>query len=434
MKFETKRILLIAALVFALFLGVHYWKNIEGLLTLALSAAIPLIIGCVIAFIINILMSFYERHYFPKSKNAFVLKTRRVVCLSAAILTLFLIITLVITLIVPEFVNCIRLMLNMIPGAIDQTINYVESLNILPENIFDVLEGIDWKSRIGEIVNSVWTGVGNVMDVVIKTVSSIFSVCITVFAAIIFSIYLLIGKERVGSQCKRLFRHYMKPSWYEKLSHIALVICDSFHRYVVGQCLEALILGILCTVGMLIFRFPYATMIGALIAFTALIPVAGAYIGAIGGAFMILTVSPVKAILFIVYIVVLQQLENNLIYPRVVGSSIGLPGIWVMAAVTVGGGVMGVFGMLLGVPLAAAVYRLLQEDVNRKPENTLSAASVTAFAEGTPEQSVNAASQKQHTPNSHNKNRKKNPQNHPKQNQPHKGKSPQTHSGTQRTK
>ena len=142
---------------------------------------------------------------------------------------------------------------------------------------------------------------------------------------------------------------------------------DSFHKYLVGQCTEALILGGLCTIGMWILKMPYATMTGAVIAFTALIPVAGGYIGAAVGAFMILTVSPIQAVFFLIYIVVLQQLEGNLIYPRVVGSSMGLPGIWVLAAVTVGGGVMGIAGMLIGVPLAATVYRLLQQAVNKKP-------------------------------------------------------------------
>ena len=148
------------------------------------------------------------------------------------------------------------------------------------------------------------------------------------------------------------------------------VINDCFHRYIVGQCTEAVILGVLCMLGMMIIRLPYATMIGALIGFTALIPVAGAYIGAFVGAFMILTLAPVKALIFLVFIVVLQQLEGNLIYPRVVGSSLGLPAIWVLAAVTVGGGVLGVPGMLLGVPLTAAVYRLVRNDVYGITENS----------------------------------------------------------------
>lgn len=380
MKTETRRYVTIAAIVFILFLGIHYWENIQGLLALAFSAALPLIVGSIIAFPVNILMSFYERHYFPHSQKKAVRKSRRVVCLVAALLTMVCIIALVIGLIVPEFVDCIMLLVSLIPGAMEKVIDYIETLNILPEDIFAVLENIDWKSRIGEIVNSLWSGVGSVMDIAIKAVSSVFSVIVTALVAIIFSLYLLIGKERVGGQCRRLLARYLRPHIYEKVMHVLGVVNDCFRRYVVGQCLEAVILGVLCTVGMLIFRFPYATMIGALIAFTALIPVAGAYIGAFVGAFMILTVSPIQAVLFIVYIVVLQQLEGNIIYPRVVGSSLGLPGIWVLAAVTVGGGVMGIFGMLLGVPLAAALYRLLREDVNRDAVNqTVKAETVSAL-------------------------------------------------------
>ena len=148
--------------------------------------------------------------------------------------------------------------------------------------------------------------------------------------------------------------------------HTLQVIKESFESFIVGQCKEAVILGVLCTLGMWIFRFPYASMIGALIGFTALIPVAGAYIGAAVGAVMILTESPFKALLFIVFIVVLQQLEGNLIYPKVVGESIGLPGLWVLAAVTIGGGVMGIPGMLIGVPLVAAIYKLVGEDMDER--------------------------------------------------------------------
>jgi predicted PurR-regulated permease PerM len=141
---------------------------------------------------------------------------------------------------------------------------------------------------------------------------------------------------------------------------------ESFHNFVVGQCLEALILGALCTLGMLIFRFPYAVMVGTLVGFTALIPIAGAYIGAFVGAFVIFTVRPLSALFFLIYIVVLQQIEGNIIYPRVVGTSLGLPGIWVLAAVMIGGNVGGVVGMLLGVPLCSALYKLLREDVQRR--------------------------------------------------------------------
>ena len=145
-------------------------------------------------------------------------------------------------------------------------------------------------------------------------------------------------------------------------------INDAFHHFIVGQCTEALILGSLCILGMLIFRFPYAVMIGTLVGFTALIPIAGAYIAAAVGAFMIFTVEPMQAVWFLVFLIVLQQLEGNLIFPRVVGSSIGLPALWVLAAVTVGGGLFGILGMLLGVPLAASAYKLLSRDMKAREQ------------------------------------------------------------------
>ena len=166
-------------------------------------------------------------------------------------------------------------------------------------------------------------------------------------------------------QLHRAMLHFLPGRTCRKIEHVAKVLDHCFHRYIVGQCTEAVILGLLCTLGMSILRLPYATMISALIAFTALIPIAGAYIGAGVGAFLILMVSPIQALTFLIFIVVLQQLEGNLIYPKVVGDSIGLPGIWVLAAVTVGGGVLGIGGMLLGVPLAAAAYQLVQEDIRK---------------------------------------------------------------------
>lgn len=209
------------------------------------------------------------------------------------------------------------------------------------------------------------TGVGNVVEVVVWAVSSVVSGVVTAIVSIIFAIYILTGKEKLGQQGNRLMHRYMKPRWCEKFTYVLSVLDRCFHKYIVGQCTEAVILGILCMVGMWILRLPYAPMIGALIGFTALIPVAGAYIGGGVGAFIILMESPIKAGIFLVFLVVLQQFEGNIIYPRVVGSSIGLPAIWVLAAVTVGGGLMGILGMLLAVPVAATIYTLLKNDVNQ---------------------------------------------------------------------
>ena len=365
MKIEWKSCLRNGIGVFLVYLAIHYWPDLSGFFGTVISAAFPLLLGCLTAYPINILMARYEHHYFPKSDKRIAKVTRRAVCLTAAFISMLAIIALIIGLIVPQLNDCVMFLVNEIPEAIDSTLAYINELGILPEDIFEMLDNIDWKSRIGQILDVLTTGVGNMMDVAIKTVTSIFSGTVKALLAIIFSLYLLIGKEKICGQFKKFMHRYIKPQISDKITYVITILNDSFHKFIVGQCTEAVILGILCTIGMLIFRFPYATLVGALIAFTALIPVAGAYIGAGVGAFMILTVSPIKALLFLVYIVVLQQLEGNIIYPKVVGSSIGLPGIWVLAAVTIGGGVMGVAGMLFGVPLAAAVYRILRDDVNR---------------------------------------------------------------------
>ena len=202
------------------------------------------------------------------------------------------------------------------------------------------------------------------MGAVISTVSSVFSALVTGLLALIFSMYILLEQEDLKRQFGKLLSRYLHPKWMGRFFYVLHTVDDCFHRYIVGQCLEAVIIGVLCALGMGLLRLPYATMVGALVGFTALIPVAGAYIGAGVGAFMIFTVAPIKAVIFLVFLVILQQLEGNLIYPKVVGSSLGLPGIWVLAAVTVGGGIMGIGGMLLGVPLAAAAYRILRDEVN----------------------------------------------------------------------
>lgn len=368
MKPEWRSCLKIGTTVFLLYLAIHYWENAAAFLGMLLGAATPLLIGCVIAYIVNIVMRVYERHYFPKSEKAIARTSRRPVCMVAAMISLVVVVGLIVWLIVPQLYSCVELLLSLIPDAMRSVIAWAEKYQIVPENILDALAGIDWRSRLSQIINTVLAGVGNVMGFAINMVMSVFSGVVTALMSIIFAVYLLTGKEKLGNQCNRLMQRYLKDSWNRKLQNLLKTLNECFHKYIVGQCTEALILGGLCLAGMLILQLPYAPMISALIAFTALIPVAGGYIGAGIGAFMILTVSPVKALIFLIFIVVLQQLEGNIIYPKVVGSSMGLPAIWVLAAVTIGGGIMGIIGMVISVPIAATAYRLLQKDLNRSSE------------------------------------------------------------------
>lgn len=368
MKIEWKSCFKIVASAFVLFLCVTCWPAFTGFVGTLMGAAAPLFIGCVIAYVVNILMSFYERHYFPKTKKAGLIKSRRSICMLAAFVTLAAIVVLLGKLVVPELVACVELLAAKIPGFVNGLSAWLKESGLISEDTLNSLRGINWQEKTRQIISALTTGIGNVMGTAANVVSTVFSGVVTALFAFIFSIYLLTGKEKLSSQFDRIMKRYMKHRHYSRTKYVLSVVNDCFHKYIVGQCTEAVILGALCMVGMLILGFPYATMTGAVIAFTALIPVAGGYIGAAVGAFMIMTVSPMKALLFLVYIVVLQQIEGNLIYPRVVGSSMGLPAIWVLAAVTIGGGVMGITGMLIGVPLAAAAYRLLREDVNRIPQ------------------------------------------------------------------
>ena len=369
MKIEWKTILRLALGVIGVFLVIHYWKNIAGLGAAVCSAAFPLIIGGVIAYIISIPMGFFERHFFPKSQAKVITITRRPICMVLAYIAVLAVVALVIGLIIPQLGECVKVIVSEVPALFDRVLAYAESFHLLPENILSFLNDLDLKQGIQELLGMVTSGLGNIMNVVV----GVFSGIVTSVVAIIFSIYLLLAKDTLADQGSRFLSRYLKESWYRKIVYLLSVLHDSFRRYIVGQCTEAVILGILCTLGMLLFGFPYAVMIGALVAFTALIPVAGGYIGAGVGAFMILTESPIKAVLFIVYMIILQQLEGNLIYPKVVGSSLGLPGIWVLAAVTIGGGVSGILGMLVGVPVASAVYRIIREDMHKddpKPDDT----------------------------------------------------------------
>lgn len=364
MKIEWKTCLKIGVSIFLLYLCIHYWDAATALLGLFLQAATPLLVGCVIAYLLNILMSFYERHYFPKSKKSFLIKSRRPVCLLLACVTLVCLVVLIVSLVLPQFISCIALLLEKLSDAGKKLLTLLEGQSSFIEDALERLNQVDWKSKLSQIIKVITSGVGDVLDLVLSTVTSVVGGLTTAFISVIFSVYLLLGKEKIASQCKRLMRRHLKPLQIEKINHVLHTLNESFHQYIVGQCTEAVILGLLCTLGMLILRLPYATMIGALISFTALIPVAGAFIGGGVGAFMILTEDPIQAVIFLVFLILLQQLEGNIIYPRVVGSSIGLPGIWVLAAVTVGGGVLGILGMLLGVPLVATIYRLLRESVN----------------------------------------------------------------------
>ena len=387
MKIEWKSCFKVCVSIFLLYICILYWQPIAGFVFSLLGAAVPLLLGGAVAFLLNILMEKFEKIYFPKSQKKAVLKTRRPICILLAVVALLAIVVLVGWLVIPEFTDAVILLFEKLPDAINSAIDWIDARHLLPENVLTYLDNVNWDSIFDEMIGVIKNYGGDALSFIISTVSSLFTWIVNIFVALIFAVYILLNKEKLLSQSNRIMNRFISEKWCHKIRYVLRVLNDCFRRYTVGQSVEALILGVLCCIFMLIFGFPYATMISACIAFTALIPVAGAYIGGAVGFVMIMTESPAKAFLFVLFLVILQQLEGNLIYPRVVGSSMGLPGIWVLAAVVVGGGVAGVLGMLLGVPLAAALYRMIRHDMRKhavKQAEEATASSSVPLAEEQP--------------------------------------------------
>ena len=367
-KLDLKIVTSVAAAIIAVYLATRYWPNIASVLGSVLSAATPIIFGFVVAYPINILMAFYERHFFPKSNKEAVIKLRKPVCLIAAVISIIGVVAMVVVLVAPQFVACIKMLFAKIPPAIDFVIEKFNENEFLSKNVVGALTEFDWKTKLADMTEKIAAGIGSTFEAAFTAISSVFTTIANVVITIIISLYVLIERDKLMRQVKKIASHYLPEKVFKKLYHVTYVLNESFHKFIVGQCLEAVILGTLCTIGMFILRIPYAPMIGALMGFTALIPIFGGLIGAGVGAFLILMDSPIKALMFIVFVIILQQIEGNLIYPKVVGSSTGLPGLWVLAAVTIGGSVSGIIGMLVAVPVAATVYKLIRDDMRTEKD------------------------------------------------------------------
>lgn len=371
----------IVSLTIAILIILHFDLAIKGISALV-GFMSPIILGFVVAFVINVILIRLEKIYFPHTNNRFLKKSRRPVCIALALLIILAVIAFVIAMVIPELINAFSILAKEIPASYDSILDkisvFISKVPALENWLVTTLEidlehprDIEWTkffTKVVELIIGSKDGqLNSIMDSTVNIVSGIGSGIVSFCIALVFGIYVLAYKEKLSYQVHKLIRSYLKPKAENIIYYICHVASETFSNFIVGQCTEAVILGTLCIIGMSIFRFPYAVMIGTLVGATALIPIIGAYVGAIVGAIMVMTQGgSIQALLFIVFIIVLQQIEGNLIYPKVVGSSVGLPGIWVLAAVTIGGSMNGVFGMLLSVPLAATLYRLLKEDTTRR--------------------------------------------------------------------
>lgn len=366
-KRNRKIIAIIAAAIILSCLAIKYFPEVASFFIHIIDACYALILGCVIAYILNIVLKKYEKIYFPESKNKIVKKSKRGVCITLSIFTVLAIIIIVIMLVIPEIYKCFELLSDAIPNAVDNIKAWINE-NIKSDFILNKVNNFkfNWETLETALMGFFNVNPAQLLNSVISVTSSIVGTIADVIIAIVFAIYILYNKEKLSRQMIKITKAYGKQDKNKKFFSYLKIADKTFSSFIIGQCTEAVILGFLCFIGMLILRFPYAGVTGAVVGLTALIPIVGAFIGAIIGAFLIFTVSPVKAIMFIIFLILLQQCEEAFIYPRVVGKSIGLPGMWVLAGITVGGGLFGVVGMLIGVPIAATVYKILQKSVNSR--------------------------------------------------------------------
>lgn len=336
----------------------------------------PFLLGGAIAFVINLPMRFYERQLFEspwmKRKAPRLAKMKRPLSMILAFLSVVLVIVFVAWIVVPQLVSTVKTLAEAFPVFIQEMRELLEKV---AEDVPEVQKFLaylnpskmDWEKVMGAVIDFMQNGFGeNVLASTFWVAERAINSTVNFFIALVFSFYILAQKEKLGNQASRLLRAYLPSKAYETTLKVCRLLHENFSKFITGQCMEAVILGTLFVVSMTVFRFDYALMIGVLIAFTSLIPIVGAFIGCIVGAFLLLVANPVRAVLFVVLFLVIQQIEGNLIYPHVVGNSVGLPSIWVLVAVTIGGSLMGVVGMLVFIPLMATVYALLRESVNRR--------------------------------------------------------------------
>lgn len=321
----------------------------------------PFIIGAIISFVLNVLVKTLEDGILKKIK-----KYKRLFSVLLSLIIIFGFIVILLFILIPQLKNAGTIFVENIPDYQENIYNLGEKIGLSSDELeFLNLENNKIKD---EITNFITNNSDKLINISMGFASSIFSVICNFFIGMIFAIYVLMDKERLIKQIKKLLSRICSTKLYNKIIEVTKLSNTTFSNFVKVQVLEAIILGVLCFVGMLIFRMPYAATISVLIGVTALIPIFGAFVGCIIGAFLIFMISPIKALTFIVFFLVLQQIEGNFIYPKVVGGKIGLPSIWVLVAVTVGGSFGGVLGMLLAVPVVSIVYSLLRIFVNTVPK------------------------------------------------------------------
>ena len=366
MRFGKKQVYYLLAL-FILFLAVlNYWDAAASIVSTVFKAAQPFLIGAAVAYVVNIVMSLYEIGYDWLFKNvAFMKGLKRPLSMILAYTTFVVVIIWLFSIILPDLIASISSLMNIDTSIIKKLIKEINQNPHIARVINYVGSDKEIVSQITNFGQQILKQVLTALMSLMTSVTSIAQTFINVFMSVIFSFYVLGNKEKLGRQFNLLIDTFA-GKYAKKMHYVIGILHKRFHGFIVGQTLEAMILGTLTAIGMMILSFPYASTIGVLVAFTALIPVIGAYIGVTIGFFLIVTQSVPQAVAFVIFMIILQQFEGNLIYPRVVGGSIGLPGMWVLVAITIGGSLYGFLGMLMAVPIAASIYQIITDQVAKR--------------------------------------------------------------------
>ena len=360
-------------IVFTALVIVCLWKHemVFDILGFVFGILFPFILGGAIAFVLNVPMSFIERHLFPeerREKSKGMKKLARPVSMLIVLFAVIAVIGLVMFVVLPQLASTFAGLGKSIQAFIPQVQEWADQLFHNNDEIMNWVNSLefDWNKIMNAVIDFFRNGDRSVLNSTLTAARSIVSGLTTFFISFVFAVYILLQKEKLSVQAKKVLFAFARKGRAEATLEVLALTYNTFSSFLTGQCVEAVILGSMFVVMMTILKLPYALLVGILIAFTALIPIFGAFIGCVVGAFLIFMVDPVKALIFIVMFLVLQQIEGNLIYPHVVGSSVGLPSIWVLAAVTIGGNLLGIVGMLIFIPLVSVVYALFREIVYLK--------------------------------------------------------------------
>lgn len=367
-KKNMKNLMVLIVFAVLVLVGVQRIENLAAGFVFLMRIVFPFILGGAMAFILNIPMHFLEGRLFAKAKKK---KLVRPVSLVLSILFVVAILQIVLVVVIPEIAATFASISKNIEAFLPKLEQWLTEAFPDSEQLelwIDSLE-FNWDKILQSAVNFLKNGAGNVLSSTVTVAKTVINSLMNFFVGFVFACYILLQKEKLSVQVKKVLYAFLPRHAVEKTLQVAALSYKTFSNFVTGQCLEAVILGTMFFVSMSVLRFPYALLVGVLIAFTALIPIFGAFIGCVLGTFLILVSNPVQAIGFVILFFVLQQVEGNLIYPHVVGGSVGLPSIWVLVAVTVGGSLMGVVGMLIFIPLSSVLYALFKGWVHKRLED-----------------------------------------------------------------